>query len=142
MKKKISAILMTAAMLVSAGQVYANESNAITVLVNGEAVAFEDQAPVIQNDRTLVPLRAIFEALGATVSWDGETQTVMAIKANTIIALQIGSESLFVNNDVKKLDVPAQIINDRTMVPARAVAEAFGCQVDWDQETQTVTVNG
>ena len=114
--------------------------NKITVLVNGREVAF-DQPPVIENERTLVPLRAIFEALGAYVSWDGGTQTVTATKGATTISLTIGSEKMIINNSrVAVLDVPAKIISDRTMVPVRAISEAFGCSVDWIGSTQTVVI--
>lgn len=112
----------------------------ISVKINGVALEF-DQPPVIQNDRTLVPLRAIFEALNATVNWDGATQTVTAQKADTTISLKIGDTKLKVGDKTETLDVPAQVINDRTMVPARAVSEALSCTVDWDSDTKTVLIS-
>ena len=114
-------------------------NSVITVKVNGSSIAF-DQPPVLENGRTLVPLRAIFEALGANVQWDGNTQTVMATKNGVIISLQIGSTQMYVNENVKTLDVPAKLINSRTLVPVRAISEAFGCTVDWDGNTQTVLI--
>lgn len=114
-------------------------STDITVTVNGVKVEF-DQSPIIVDNRTLVPLRAIFEALGATVDWDGSTQTVTSERNNTIIKVTIGNNIIQRNNENIELDVPAQIINDRTLVPARAVAEAFGCYVDWNGETKTVII--
>ena len=111
----------------------------ILVLLNGESITF-DQPPIIIDGRTLVPLRAIFEALGATVEWDGNTQTVTATRDNTVIKITIGDNKLYVNNNVTVLDVPAQIVNDRTLVPVRAVSEAFGCNVDWDGNTKTVSI--
>ncbi|MBR5518016.1 MAG: copper amine oxidase N-terminal domain-containing protein, partial [Clostridia bacterium] len=108
----------------------------IKVLVNGVPVQF-DQPPVLENGRTLVPLRAIFEALGANVGWDDATQTVTATKNGIQISLQIGSTQMYVNGNVKTLDVPAKLINSRTLVPVRAVSEAFGCKVDWINDTQT-----
>lgn len=111
----------------------------ITVLIDGVPVVF-DQPPVLENGRTLVPLRAIFEALGATVEWNNNTQTVTATKGGTKISLQIGSTQMYVNGTVKTLDVPAKLINSRTLVPVRAVSEAFGCKVDWDQNTYTVLI--
>lgn len=116
------------------------DKNEIKVTLNGKKLSF-DQPPVIENGRTLVPLRAIFEALNAEVAWDGETQTVRAIRYGTYIELQIGSNEMKVNNEIKLLDVPAKTINDRTMVPARAVAEAFGCNVRWDAENNAVIIN-
>lgn len=111
----------------------------ISVKINGNYVQF-DQPPVLENGRTLVPLRAIFEALGANVQWDGNTQTVTATKDGTKITLQIGSTRMYVNGNIKTLDVPAKLINSRTLVPVRAISEAFGCKVDWIQDTQTVVI--
>ena len=112
----------------------------IRVIVNGDEVAFPDQKPAIVNDRTLVPLRAIFEALKAEVAWDDETKTVTSKKGDISISLAINSDQLYQNGMPKTLDVPAQIMNGRTMVPVRAISEAFHCQVGWDQNTKTVTV--
>lgn len=112
----------------------------ITVVIDGTKLEFPDQKPVIMSDRTLVPLRAIFEALGAEVDWDDETKTVLSKRDDTTISLTIGSDALFVNNVTKLIDVPAQIINDRTMVPIRAIAESFGCDVGWDGRTKTVII--
>ena len=111
----------------------------IKVLVNGECVEF-DQQPILENNRTLVPLRAIFEALNATVDWYDLTQTVTAVKGNTNISLQIDSTLMTVNQAVKTLDVPAKLVNSRTLVPVRAVSEAFGCDVKWDDANQTVII--
>jgi len=116
------------------------DKSEIKVTLYGKKLSF-DQPPVIENGRTLVPLRAIFEALNAEVAWDGETQTVRAIRYGTYIELQIGSNEIKVNNEIKILDVPAKTINDRTMVPARAIAEAFGCNVSWDAENNAVIIN-
>jgi len=117
-----------------------SDKSEIKVTLYGKKLSF-DQPPVIENGRTLVPLRAIFEALNAEVAWDGETQTVRAIRYGTYIELQIGSNEMKVNNRIITLDVPAKTINDRTMVPARAIAEAFGCSVSWDAENNAVIIN-
>ena len=111
----------------------------VKVLVNGTALTF-DQPPIIENGRTLVPLRAIFEALGATVDWEQTTQTVTAVRGNDTVTLRIGSNILNRNGEQITLDVPAQIVGGRTLVPARAVAESFGAEVGWEQSTQTVTI--
>lgn len=140
--KKVISLSLAAMLAASAMGVTAMAEDDITVLVNGEAVVFEDQAPFIENERTLVPMRAIFEALGATVEWDGETQTVISYDpvSEVSIVLQIGSNKLFVNDKAVELDVAAKIVNERTMVPVRAIAEGMNCVVDWDQETTTVIV--
>lgn len=114
----------------------------IKVLLNGREIEFKDQAPVIINDRTLVPVRAIFEALGADVSWLPESMKVVANTASVNVTMTIGQNDYFVNGEKRTLDVPAQIMNDRTMVPARAAAEAFGCSVGWDDASKTVIING
>lgn len=115
------------------------ENTGIRVTVNGNYIDFDTQ-PVIQNGRTLVPVRKIFEALGAEVEWDEPTQTVKATKGETTVILQINNEKMYVNGAEKILDVPAQLMESRTLVPARAVGEAFGCNVSWDDPTQTVII--
>lgn len=111
----------------------------IKILIDGEKLVC-DQPPVIVSGRTLVPMRAIFEKLGAIVSWDGETQTAAGDKDGKIVSFVIGESFIGISGEKKALDVPAQILSGRTMIPARAVAEAFGCSVDWDGETQTVII--
>lgn len=114
-------------------------ANTIPVFVDGVQIDF-DQQPIIQDDRTLVPLRGVFEALGATVYWNNDTRSVTAYKDDTTIELAIGSSTMYVNGQPKYLDVAGQIINDRTMVPLRAISEAFGSIVYWDNDTRTVRV--
>ncbi len=111
----------------------------ITVIVNGKQVLF-DQKPIISEGRTLVPLRAIFEALNSDVQWDDVTKTVTSSRGDIKISLQIGSSDMYVNDAVKVLDVPAQIVNGRTLVPVRAISEAFGAKVEWNGETKTVII--
>lgn len=117
-------------------------NSSIHVLYNGERISFHNygQNPEIIGGRTMVPLRSIFEALGASVEWDNSTQTVTAVKGNTKITLQIGSSEMYVNGVAKALDVPATLINSRTMVPVRAVSEAFNCNVEWNNDTRTVAI--
>lgn len=117
------------------------EETPISVKLNGQNIAF-DQPPIIQDGRTLVPLRAIFEALSATVEWDGATGTITSVKGDTTVVMQVGQKSFTVNGEEKQLDVPPQIVGGRTLVPARAVAESFDLQVGWDAATRTVTIQG
>lgn len=91
---------------------------------NGTEVVLDVPAQTI-NDRTMIPVRAIFEALGAEVSWNGDTQTVTAVWDDIVISLQIGSNLLFQNREAKELDLPAQLVDSRTLVPVRAVTESF-----------------
>jgi hypothetical protein len=111
----------------------------IRVVLNGTPLAF-DQPPIILDGRTLVPLRAIFEALGANVQWNSSTQTVTATRGNITVTLRIGSDYITRNGEQIRLDVPAGVIGGRTLVPTRAVSESFGAQVDWDRNTRTVTI--
>lgn len=121
------------------GLICLSEPQCISVKLNGRKVYF-DQLPVIENDRTLVPLRAIFEALDAEVLWDSETRTVSATKENRTISLTIDDVNATVNGEPEALDAPAKIINDRTMVPVRFIAQSFGADVEWDSETRTVLI--
>lgn len=111
----------------------------ISIVVGGEKLA-TDVAPVIINGRTLVPLRAIFEALDATVEWNNDTRTVTAAKDDTVISLAIGEDVMKVNGADVKLDVQAQIVDGRTMIPVRAVSEALDCEVSWNNDSRTVRI--
>mgnify|MGYP001271816542 FL=1 len=111
----------------------------VKVYLDGNMLEF-DQPPIIEDGRTLAPLRAIFEALGADVGWDGETSTVTAQKDQVEIELQIGSKAAYINNQPVELDVPGRIVNDRTLVPLRFVSEALGARVDWDGSARTVRI--
>ncbi len=113
--------------------------NEIQVRLNGEIVLF-DTYPEINNGRTMVPLRAIFEALDATVDWNGETRTVVSYKGGKIVSFAIDSNIMYVNGVPVELDSPAYIKDGRTLVPVRAVSEAFDINVDWNGETRTVNL--
>ena len=114
-------------------------SENITVTLNGNKIDFDVQ-PVIIDGRTLVPMRKIFEAFNADVKWIDETQTVIAKRDRKEIIIQIGNKIMTVGGVEKELDVPAQLIDGRTLVPVRAVSEALECTVDWDDATQTVII--
>lgn len=122
-------------------QNYIQECFTINVLVNGVQVEFVEQDPIIVNDRTLVPVRAIFEALGAEVSWLPSSMKVVSNTDTTNVTMTIGEDVYYVNGEKRYLDVPPMVLNDRTVVPVRAVAESFGCNVDWNDETKTVIIN-
>lgn len=140
--KKIISISLAAALLAS-GSVFAaeEEEKTVTVKVDGIVLTIEDQQPIIENNRTLVPLRAIFEALEAEVNWDDETRTVTAAKGENSMEMTIGASSYKVNGEEKELDVPARIVNNRTLVPLRVVAESLDCTADWNEEKYTVDVS-
>lgn len=137
MGKKLLALIMILAWSVCL--VPAVEA-APTVTINGRVMSF-DVSPVIENGRTLVPLRDIFEALGAVVDWDGAARTVIAQKNNTTVRLTIGSNIAYRNNDRLTLEVPPRLVQDRTLVPVRFVAESLGATVAWDEDNYTVEIN-
>lgn len=112
----------------------------ITVLLDGKEIEFDVEPFLFEDRRTMVPLRAIFEAMGATVMWDNDTFTAFAARGDDFVAIQIGKDTLFKNNVSVSLDAPAMLKDSRTLVPLRAVSEAFGHDVQWDNDTQTVTI--
>jgi hypothetical protein len=111
----------------------------IPVYFNGEKLVFDVPAQII-GDRTMVPLRAIFEAMGATVTWDPVTRTATGVRGDTTVVLPIGSLYPTINGIVVPLDVPAQIVDDRTLAPLRFVGEAFGGSVEWDEVTRSAHI--
>lgn len=111
----------------------------ITVTLNGKEIAF-DQPPILYRNRTMVPMRAIFEALGATVSWDDAAQTASGVKGSNKISAVIGNSNIFKNDEIISFDVPSFVVNGRTLVPVRAIAESFDCTVEWDGTTNTVKI--
>lgn len=115
------------------------KSDVISVFVNDEKVNF-DVNPMLINNRTMVPVRAIFEALGATVTWDNDTQTAKGVLDDVIVEITIGSTILFKNGKPVELDSPAVIVSGRTLVPVRAIAESYDCDVTWYGETQVVEI--
>lgn len=112
----------------------------IRVDLRGKFLEFADQKPIIENDRVLVPFRVIFEALEAEVFWDGDTRTVTATKGNITITLTIGKNEIVKNGEAVEIDVPAQIINSRTLVPVRVISESFENTVFWDGENKVVEI--
>ena len=104
-----------------------------------ELVAF-DVPPVKENDHVLVPMRAIFEAAGATVDWDNYTQTVTAKKDDTEISLKIGSNVLYKNGEEIALDATAKIVNNRTLVPISAISEGLNARVEWKETEKAVLI--
>ena len=117
-------------------------NSGITVLYNGTRISFHSygQNPALINSRTLVPLRSIFEAMGADVEWDGSTRTATAMRDGVTVKIQIGANEIYKNGSAISVDVPAQLLNSRTMVPARVIAEAFGADVKWNSNGKTVLI--
>lgn len=99
-----------------------------------------DSPPVIVEGRTLVPARAVFEAMGGAVSWDAAAREVSVEIDDVNVKLKIDSKKAYINGTEKALDVPARIIKDRTMIPVRFVSEAAGCEVSWDDKNRVVSI--
>ena len=117
-----------------------SDASEIKVVLNGETLSF-DIPPQIINGRIVVPLRAIFEAMGASVEWNADTQTVTAIKGATVVALKIGDCFPTINDIIVEIDQPGIVERGRTLAPLRFVSEAFGGSVKWGSEDNIVTIN-
>ena len=117
-------------------------NSGIHVFYNGKRISFHSygQNPEILEGRTLVPLRSIFEAMGADVEWDGTTSTAIAKRGNVEVKITIGANEIYKNGKAVPVDVPAMLLNSRTMVPARVIAEAFGADVDWNGNGRVVLI--
>lgn len=139
MKKIISLLLVICLFLSSTILVLSNE-NEIRVYVEGQKVLF-DVPPQTINDRTMVPIRAIFEVMGATVNWDNSTQTAICTKGNTVVKMTLNSKTEYINDVSYEMDVTPVIVDSRILAPARYVAEAFGYFVNWDNNTKSVHIN-
>ena len=116
------------------------QKNAPYVKVADEILGFET-APIMEEDRTLVPMRFLFEKLGAEVTWDQATMTATAQKENTTINFSINQTNAVVNGTNEQMDVPARLVNDKTMVPLRFLSEELGYEVDWNQELRMATID-
>lgn len=151
--RKTICALAAGAILLASAPVMAKD---ITVVLNGIELSF-DQPPIIVNGATMVPVRGIFEALGYNITWDDTTGLVFAINSDRLITVGVGMRAMLVKpNNVELTENTSMdemmrygvdlapynpiIVNDRVLVPVRAITEGLGAQVAWDGETQTVTI--
>lgn len=134
-------LTITIALAISLGLPVSAAHAAVSVHLNGRAVSF-DVPPRVENGRTLVPMRVIFELLGASVSWNEATQTVTAVHpaTGTTIVLPVDAPTATVNGRQVVLDAPARVEQGRTLVPLRFVSETLGAQVDWDPVTERADI--
>ncbi|MBQ2968080.1 MAG: hypothetical protein IJE10_08195 [Clostridia bacterium] len=117
-------------------------SDTIAIQLNQKYLIFQDDSkPFVENGRTLVPFRALFEALGCEVQWNDPMQTATGTRGSINISLLVGNQLANVSGNSVYLDQPAVLRNDRVMVPIRFVAEALGATVGWDDATQTVIIS-
>lgn len=112
----------------------------IRVNIDGQQLLF-DTNPQIVNGRTLVPMGTIFSTLGLTIDWDEATRTATGTSDDTAISFTIGSDQALVNGEVRTLEVPASIINDRTMIPLRFLSEALGYNVVWVGDSNLILIS-
>lgn len=134
-KKKIAGLIsgvMTISLCISA--------YGATIKIN-DKVLESDVEPQIIDGRTMVPVRAIFEGMGATVNWDAETKTVTGKLNDITVKMVTGEKNMTVNNKQINIDGSVMIIDSRTFAPARYVAEAFGYGVSWNEESKEVLIN-
>lgn len=126
-------MVMTASASVFAG------STDITVILDGATLNF-DVEPQIINDRTMVPMRAIFEALGASVEWDGGSRKITSVKDGRTIEMTVDDHTMYINGEGVSLDAAPCIVGSRTLVPARAIAESLDADVSWVGDSKTVII--
>jgi hypothetical protein len=112
----------------------------ITVEINGTPIEFAGAPPELLNNSVMVPMRGVFERLGAVLSYDSATQTVHASSPTTNVLLALGSTTAVVNGQAEVLPQPAVVVNGTTLVPLRFVAQAFGAMVTWNRPTLTVMI--
>lgn len=159
--KKLLCMILAAVMILSSVSAVVFADDEIKVLVDGNQLEF-DVAPVIEDGRTLVPMRAIFEALGADVDWNESSKTITAKTDSKTLMITIGEnrlgviEKVAVSQETKvdedntgytealirsiPLDVPAKIVDGRTLVPIRAVSEGLDADVAWNAEEKIVSI--
>lgn len=143
--KKIFAVISASLILIVSANAFADSE--ISVLLNGEKVEFDNAKPIIYEERTLIPVRAVFEQINCYVDWDSANHMAVIGNEGKIIFIPINSNEMRVY-DIDKdedteisLDVSAMIIDGSTMIPLRAVGEALGATVDWNQKNKTVLIN-
>ncbi len=132
---------LTLVLSTAPGTALAETGPTVRTVVDGQEITYTDVQPFIAADRTLVPMRQFLEALGATVSWEAETRTAVARLNSIEVRATIGEQVAYIGGEPVELEVPAQIVSDRTVIPLRFFAEGLGLAVGWDPETYTVLVD-
>lgn len=139
--KKALAFFLAVVMAASLALPASAASARVTLRLDGYTLILpSDSQPEIKDGRTMVPIRAVSEALGADVGWDAAARQVTLVRAGVTIVMTVGSETAYVNGEAVEMDVAPYIKDGRTLIPARYVAEFFGQKVDWDGETYTVSI--
>ena len=138
----VTAAVVAASLILSAIPASADD---ITIIVDGQTIQTPTPA-VIENDRTLVPLRAVSESMGFDIAWDGDTRGITITDGEVLFFMWIDRDHAYMTSSMALdgyvvMETPPTIMNDYTMVPLRAISEMFGAEVNWAQDTRTVTVN-
>lgn len=134
--KKLFLFIITSALFLTSTALAQDD---ISLYINGSKINC-DVAPQLVNDRTLCPTRAIFDAFGASVEWDGANKQVTVKKDGSEILLTVGAKTAYVNSKAVSLDCAPTIISDRCMVPIRFISETLGCDVKWEDKTKSVLI--
>lgn len=139
MKKFLALIFVMVFLLITVHKAEAAQ-NQINVLVDDKNVNFTIP-PIVENGRTLVEFRSIFEALDYEIFWDSKNSTITCNNASTTLKLKIGDKNVYINGNLLTLEVAPKVIKGRTVVPLRFVGEASGKRVDWYEKTRTITID-
>ena len=139
MKQILSTIFLVLVLVVSLPSSASALEQPIAVQLDGLTLSLE-VPPVIHNGRTMVPFRAIAEAMNIPVSWDDTSRTVTAGDGKTTVRLQINNPTAYINNNPVTLDAAPQIVSGRTLIPLRFFSEAFDSIVDWNGTLRQVTI--
>ena len=135
--KKLVALLLSMVMIFAATAVFAQD---VAVVVIDEKVEF-DRAPIVENDVLYIPLRFVAEKLGATVAWDGDTQSVFVSVDGILSSLQIGNSKIFSNGESFEMAKEPVLVESRTLVTSDVIERMLGVKVAWDKEAGIATVN-
>lgn len=130
MFKRFKIIIAAFLVFITAAVPLSASAEGISVFINGSELSFSAE-PYMKNDRVMVPMRIIFESLGASVEWDGDNQRITASGNGNVVILAIGVNTMYADLREVYLDVAPELIGDTTFVPLRAVSEALGCTVSW-----------
>lgn len=140
MKNKIISLIAAVSLAVCGASFTAfGKDEGISLIYDGQEVVFDVQ-PQMYGDRVMVPVRAVFEMFGAKVKWDDETQTVTAKKKSKTITMTLNSNEITKNDETYTFDTAPIMVDDRILVPIRAVSEVLGLDVQWDDSSDTVVI--
>lgn len=143
-RRVMTLVLAVALLLTFSVTAFAAETPAIGIQLNGQTITVDNATPVMREERTFLPFRGVFEALGATVDYDATTKTITAQRDDVTAKLVIGQANVAVTTAGTTKNIEAEAVayeeNGITFVPVRVAAEVLGCNVGWDSSKQTVLI--